>query len=251
MGLIIRKRGVFYKDGRPISEAEQARCRKLRIPPAYTNVQVYPKTAKLQATAVNVQGKKQYYYHKKYLDRQRKKRKARASRIDFAKIKSVTRRILARPSHPLWHDALALRMITVGYLRTGVREKRTGALGAFQLKKKHVTLHADGKTVSFNFPAKSGQRRQLDARDRTLHAALSRQRKSLLVGNARYETVRDLLRRIVGDDTVRLKNIRTAASMQLFRKHLKSSGGNEKVARKQTAAVIGHTPTVSKKFYLL
>lgn len=251
MGFITRKRGVFYKDGRPVSETEQERCRKLGIPPAYTKVEVYPKAAKLQATAVDAQGKKHYYYHEKYLDRQRKKRKARATQIDFAKIKSVTGRILAQPTHPSWDDALALRMIAAGYLRTGVQERDTGALGAFQLKKRHVTLRADGETVSFDFPAKSGQRRRFDAKDRALHAALSKQRSSLLVGDARYERVRDLLRKITRNDEIQLKDIRTAGSMQLFKRHLKETNGDETLARKQTADAIGHTPSVSKKFYLL
>jgi DNA topoisomerase IB len=112
-------------------------------------------------------------------------------------------------------------------------------------------MRSDGETVSFDFPAKSGQRRQFDARDRALHAALSRQRTPLLVGNARYERVRDLLRRIAGNEDIQLKDIRTAGSMQLFRKHLKAANGDEKVARQQTADTIGHTPAVSKKFYLL
>jgi len=252
MGVTTRKRGVFYKDGRPVSENEQERCRKLGIPPAYTKVEVYARNAKLQATAVDAQGKKHYYYHEKYLEQQRKKRKTRASQIDFSKIKSVTGRILAQPpTNASWHDALALRMIAAGYLRTGVQERETGALGAFQLKKKHVTLRSDGETVSFDFPAKSGQRRRFDAKDRVLHAALSKQKTPSLVGLAKYERVRDLLRRITGNDDIQLKDIRTAGSMQLFRRHLKNANGDEKVARQQTADTIGHTPAVSKKFYLL
>lgn len=252
MGVTTRKRGVFYKDGRPVSENEQERGRKLGIPPAYTKVEVYARNAKLQATAVDAQGKKHYYYHEKYLEQQRKKRKTRASQIDFSKIKSVTGRILAQPpTNASWHDALALRMIAAGYLRTGVQERETGALGAFQLKKKHVTLRSDGETVSFDFPAKSGQRRRFDAKDRVLHAALSKQKTPSLVGLAKYERVRDLLRRITGNDDIQLKDIRTAGSMQLFRRHLKNANGDEKVARQQTADTIGHTPAVSKKFYLL
>lgn len=251
MGVITRKRGVFYKDGRPVSENEQTRCRTLGIPPAYTDVQVFEPSAKLQATAVDGQGKKHYYYHAAFLEQQRRKRRQRASQIDFTKIKHVTGRILAQPTHASWHDALALRMIAAGYLRTGVQERETGALGAFQLKKRHVTLRADGETVSFDFPAKSGQRRRFDAKDRVLHAALARQRSPLLVGEAKYERVRDLLRKITRNDQIQLKDIRTAGSMQLFKHHLKKTNGDETLARKQTADTIGHTPAVSKKFYLL
>jgi hypothetical protein len=39
--------------------------------------------------------------------------------------------------------------------------------------------------------------------------------------------------------------------MQLFQRHLRESKGDETLARKVTAETIGHTPAVSKKFYLL
>ncbi|AUT19104.1 hypothetical protein DSLPV1_133 [Dishui lake phycodnavirus 1] len=249
--MITRKRGIFIRNGVRLSEPEQSRCQRLGIPPAYTNVIVYPKDARLQATAVDGQGKTHYYYHEKYLDAQRKKRKARASDIDFSKIRSVTGRILSQSGHPSWDDALTLRMIAAGYLRTGVAERETGALGAFSLERKHVTLRGDGETVVFDFPAKSGQRRLFEARDRVLHGALSKRRSGLLVGGAKYERVRDLLRKIVGNNDIQLKDIRTAGSMQLFQKHLRDLNGDEKLARKVTAETIGHTPAVSKKFYLL
>jgi DNA topoisomerase IB len=249
--MITRKRGIYYKGGVKLSEPEQSRCQKLGIPPAYTNVTVYPKYAKLQATAVDGQGKTHYYYHEKYLDAQRKKRKERATNINFSKIKSSTTRILSQNGHPSWDDALALRMIASGYLRSGVAERDTGALGAFGLERKHVKLKNDGETVVFDFPAKSGQRRLFEASDRILHRALSKRRSGLLVGNAKYERVRDLLRKIVGNENIQLKDIRTAGSMQLFEKHLKETKGDDKLARKITAETIGHTPSVSKKFYLL
>jgi len=251
---ITRRRGVFYEGGRPVSEAEQVRCRKIGIPPAYTDVRVFPASSKkLQATALDASGKKHYYYHDAFLDQQRRKRRARALQIDFSKIKNATSRILAKPkTHPSWDDALALRMIAAGYLRTGVQERETGALGAFQLTKRHIRLGADGETVSFDFPAKSGQRRRFDAKDRVLHAALSKQRTSrLLVGNAKYERVRDLLRKITRNDRIQLKDIRTAGSMQLYEQKLKKTDGDEALALKQTAETIGHTPAVSKKYYVL
>lgn len=250
--MITRQRGgLFTRDGVRVSDIEQRRCERLGIPPAYTNVVVYPRDSKLQATAVDGQGKMHYYYHEKYLDAQRKKRKARASDIDFSKIKSATGKILSQAAHPSWDDALALRMIASGYLRSGVAERETGALGAFSLERKHVKLRGDGETVVFDFPAKSGQRRLFEVRDRVLHGALSKRRGGLLVGKAKYERVRDLLRKIVGNKDIQLKDIRTAGSMQLFQRHLRSTKGDETLARKVTAETIGHTPAVSKKFYLL
>ena len=56
--MITRKRGVFYKGNRPVSDTEQIRCRKIGIPPAYTDVNVYSADDKLQATAIDGNGKK-------------------------------------------------------------------------------------------------------------------------------------------------------------------------------------------------
>ena len=53
------------------------------------------------------------------------------------------------------------------------------------------------------------------------------------------------------NDTLQIKDIRTAGSMQLFDKHLKKYNGDEKMAVDATANTIGHTPSVSKKYYIL
>jgi len=248
--MITRRRGIFYIGSRPVSEVEQLRCRKLGIPPAYTNVIVHPAGAKLQATAVDATGKTHYYYHEKFLEKQRKLRKVRSSQVDFSKIKSVTTKILGDPKHPQWDDALTLRMITTAYLRSGSRDNEN-ALGAMSLKRKHVKLSRDGETLTFDFPAKSGQRRFYEVRDKVLHEAISRQQKPLLSGNSSQIRVRDLLRNITGNDAMQIKDIRTAASMQLFQKHMKKFHGDEKKAVDATAETIGHTPSVSKKYYIL
>ena len=184
------------------------------------------------------------------LERQRKLRKGRATQIDFSKIKSVTARILADPKHSLWDDALTLRMIATAYLRSGSRDNDE-AFGAMSLRRKHVKLSKDGETLTFDFPAKSGQQRFYEVKDRVLHEAISRQQKPLLSGNSNHTRVRDLLRKITGNDTIQIKDIRTAGSMQLFQKHLKKYNGDEKKATNATAETIGHTPSVSKKYYLL
>jgi hypothetical protein len=119
------------------------------------------------------------------------------------------------------------------------------------LKRKHVKLIRDGQTLIFDFPAKSGQRRLYEVKDKVLHDAISRQQKPLLSGNSTHTRVRDLLRKITENDTIQIKDVRTAGSMQLFQKHMKKYDGDEKKAVNATAETIGHTPSVSKKYYLL
>ena len=177
-------------------------------------------------------------------------RKGRATQIDFSKIKSVTAKILGDPKHSLWDDALTLRMIVIAYLRSGSRDN-VDALGAMSLKRKHVKLSRDGQTLTFDFPAKSSQRRIYEVKDKVLHDAITRQQKPLLSGNSTHTRVRDLLRKITKNDTIQIKDVRTAGSMQLFQKHLKKYDGDEKKATDAAAETIGHTPSTSKKYYLL
>jgi hypothetical protein len=248
--MITRRRSVFYRAGRPVPAVEQERYRKIGIPPIYTNVEVYPTDPKLLATAIDGTGKKHYYYSEKFLEKQRKLRKGRATQIDFSKIKSVTAKILGDPKHSLWDDALTLRMIVIAYLRSGSRDN-DDALGAMSLKRKHVKLSRDGQTLTFDFPAKSSQRRIYEVKDKVLHDAIMRQQKPLLSGNSTHTRVRDLLRKITKNDTIQIKDVRTAGSMQLFQKHMKKYDGDEKKATDATAETIGHTPSTSKKYYLL
>ena len=88
-------------------------------------------------------------------------------------------------------------------------------------------------------------------KDKVLHDAITRQQKPLLSGNSTHTRVRDLLRKITKNDTIQIKDVRTAGSMQLFQKHLKKYDGDEKKATDATAETIGHTPSTSKKYYLL
>lgn len=248
--MITRKRGVFYNGSRPVSESEQIRCRKIGIPPAYTDVNVFKPGDKLQATAIDGNGKKHYYYHEDFLEKQRKLRKARSSNVDFSKIRSATTKILGDPQNKYWDDALTLRMIITAYLRSGSRDNEN-ALGAMSLRRKHVKLSKDGETLTFDFPAKSGQKRLYSVKDKTLHKAIMKQQKPLLSGNSTHDRVRDLLRKITGNSQMQIKDIRTAGSMQLFQKHMKKYDGDEKKAVDATAETIGHTPSVSKKYYIL
>ena len=55
--IITRTRGVYTKNGRPASDADQTRAKKLGIPPAYTDVCVFGPNAKLQATAMDATAK--------------------------------------------------------------------------------------------------------------------------------------------------------------------------------------------------
>jgi DNA topoisomerase IB len=252
--IITRTRGVYTKNGRPASDADQTRAKKLGIPPAYTDVCVFGPNAKLQATAMDAIGKKHYYYHERFKKTRRAKRKKRAETLDFKRIRAHTASILARPTHASHDDALALRMIALCYMRPGGASVRpTGSYGALSLQREHVKL-GPGKRVRFTYKAKSGVTRQCDVTDGVLHDALKRsirKRNARLTGKATRDGVTQLLRRIHGaTSALQIKDIRTAGAMRLF-KDASSRGGTDQDAVKQTAKMLGHKPSTCKKYYIL
>ncbi len=255
----IRKRGAYYSNnGRVVSKKEQSRARKLNIPPAYRDVCVYPQGYKLQATAVDKKGTLHYYYSDKHKATARNARKNRAASLQFSKIKTATAKILARPADPDFDSALALRMISTCYMRSGGVDRPTGNVGALTLRKEHVKLGKGGR-VSFRYPGKSGVERRCDIKDPVLFRSLRSVKKNYgrarLAGGATRGDVAGLLRKIHGNESLQLKDIRTAGAMKIYKKALVGKDKMDKRvlrdALKHTAAMLGHSPAVCKKFYTL
>ncbi|HEY2637068.1 MAG TPA: DNA topoisomerase IB, partial [Solirubrobacteraceae bacterium] len=162
-----RGRGFQYLDdnGERVEDPEVlARIAELAIPPAWQDVWIAVEPmGHIQATGVDAAGRTQYRYH----DRWRERRDARKFQdmIDFARsLPRVRRRVsrdLALEDMP--RDkvlALAVRLLDIGFFRIGSEEyAETGdSYGLATLLKEHVSLDGDG-VVTFDYPAKGGQRR--------------------------------------------------------------------------------------------
>jgi DNA topoisomerase-1 len=145
--------------GRPIKDEDAlARIEALRIPPAWKDVWISPRTtAKLQATGVDKAGRSQYLYHPEY--------RARQEQAKFDKLVRFAERLPAlrtamvehMQQEPLscdWTAAVAVRLINEGWFRVGderyARNYRT--FGITTLRKGHVRVR--GSRVSFRFRAK-------------------------------------------------------------------------------------------------
>jgi DNA topoisomerase I len=150
----VDSRGVRITD-----EAKLARIESLVIPPAWRDVRISPRAgAKVQATGLDVAGRRQYRYHPEFRARQDEEKFNRL--IGFAeRLPELRRSMAAHVEHdPLDRErvsAIALRLIDEGWFRVGsdryARESRT--YGITTLTKGHVTV--DRSKIVFRFPGKN------------------------------------------------------------------------------------------------
>jgi DNA topoisomerase-1 len=145
--------------GRPITdEAALARIDALRIPPAWKDVWISPRSnAKLQATGTDKAGRRQYLYHPEFRARQEQAKYDKL--IRFAERLPDVRAAMSEhlDGEPLsfeWTAAVALRLINDGWFRVGndryARSYKT--FGITTLRKGHVRVR--GSRITFRFRAK-------------------------------------------------------------------------------------------------
>jgi DNA topoisomerase-1 len=145
--------------GRPITdEAALARIDALRIPPAWKDVWISPRSnAKLQATGMDKAGRRQYLYHPQFRARQEQAKYDKL--IRFAERLPELRAAMSEhlDREPLsfeWTAAVALRLINDGWFRVGneryARSYKT--FGITTLRKGHVRVR--GSRITFRFRAK-------------------------------------------------------------------------------------------------
>jgi DNA topoisomerase IB len=167
-GITRSRRGKGFEyldpDGSRIDDPEElARIRALAIPPAWEEVWIcLAPNGHLQATGVDAAGRKQYVYHP--LWRSRRDQMKFDQMLDFARALPGMRRRVARDirNGELGRRqvlACALRMLDLGFFRIGSEDyaESNGSYGLATMRKHHVTLN--GKAISFDYEAKSGQRR--------------------------------------------------------------------------------------------
>lgn len=146
------KEGFTYltADGTPIrSKGVLARIRSLAIPPAWTDVEIAASPqAKVQATGHDSEGRKQYIYHPKQVERrQRKKyRKLLGLAQDLPRIRQATAEHLKQKGVGRERVlATIVRLMLRGYFRVGseryAEENKT--FGIATLQKRHLQIEGD------------------------------------------------------------------------------------------------------------
>ncbi len=162
-----RGRGFAYFDdgGERVNEREVLeRIGELGIPPAWNDVWICPyPDGHLQATGVDAAGRKQYRYH----DAWRARRDAEKF-ADMARFARALPRLRERVDADLTGAtaltrervlACAVRLLDRGFFRIGSEEYTVTneSYGLATMRKQHVKVR-DGRTMVFDYPAKSGKR---------------------------------------------------------------------------------------------
>jgi DNA topoisomerase IB len=161
-----RGKGFEYLDeeGRRIDDSELLeRISELRIPPAWEDVWVCPNPlGHIQATGIDVAGRKQYLYHDRW--RERQDRKKFDAMVHFAQALPDMRE---RVEHDLGGDgitrqrvlAAAVRLLDRGFLRIGGESyaEDNESYGLATMRKDHVTVTRE-HAINFDFTGKSGIR---------------------------------------------------------------------------------------------
>jgi DNA topoisomerase IB len=274
-----RGRGFEYLDAdgtRLTDEATVERIRALAIPPAWEEVWICPDpNGHLQATGVDAAGRKQYRYHDRW--RERRDQAKFDEMLEFAAgLPRLRRRVLKDlRGEDLGREqvlACAVRLLDRGFFRIGSEDyaERNESYGLATIQKAHVAVRGDEMT--FDYPAKSGQRRVLRVIDPEIAgivAALRRRRGGTddLLAYRRSRRWRDVtsveinayVKEATGGD-FSAKDFRTWNATVLAAVALAVSGevAGTKTGRrraisravKEVAHYLGNTPTVCRASYI-
>ncbi len=164
------RRGKHFRyldeSGAEITDPEViARIHDLVIPPAWRDVWICPApNGHIQATGLDVAGRRQYLYHPQWRARRDRAKHERVVLV-ATQLPAARRRVrqdLLQSGLPRTKVlALAFRLLDLAYFRAGGEgyAKANGSYGLATLRREHVRVVADG--VRFRYPAKSGQVRDV------------------------------------------------------------------------------------------
>jgi DNA topoisomerase IB len=273
-----RGRGFSYTDcdGGPVTDEETLeRIAQLAIPPAWQDVWICPDPfGHIQATGVDAAGRRQYLYHERWQQRaaQRKFEQVRQFARKLPALRRAVRRDIEREGMPKERAlACAVRLLDQGFFRIGGEEyaESNDSYGVATVLREHVSVN--GKEVTFDFPAKSGQRRIQSIRDPAALRAIEamRRRRSgppdLLVFkqngdwlDVRSTEINDYIQANAGEE-FSAKDFRTwhgtvLAAVELAQlSRQKSKASKEAAIREAVQRVaerLGNTPAVCRSSYI-
>jgi DNA topoisomerase I len=274
-----RGRGFEYLDesGERLTDPEVlARIAELVIPPAWEEVWICPYPGgHIQATGIDAAGRKQYLYHPRW--RARRDQQKFDEMLDFAAaLPRLRRRVmkdLGREDFARDHVlACAVRLLDRGFFRIGSEEYavENESYGLATIHKRHVRLRGD--VISFDYPAKSGQRRiqsVVDPEVATVVERLKRRRgggPELLAyldarrwRDVRSSDINEYVKTATGED-FSAKDFRTwnatvlaAIALAVAGPAAGSKTGRKRAinrAIKEVAHYLGNTPAVARSSYI-
>lgn len=118
------------------------RIKKLKIPPMWINVKINPSSkSKLQATGYDSKGRKQYIYHKNFIEKSKTNKFNKMNSFDYSKYSRVIRHHISKKD--LTRECVianALKIMEDLNIRVGNEnyKKQNGTFGITTLLKKHL-----------------------------------------------------------------------------------------------------------------
>lgn len=269
-------RGFRYldQDGVPLEEIDVERCKKLVIPPAWTEVWICPvENGHLQAVGTDAAGRRQYLYHPEWRIRRdlEKFEKMEGFAASLLKHRAESRRDLGGEELTLQRVvATTFSLLDIGMFRIGSDRyvEENGSHGLTTLEKQHV--HVDGKAVSFAYAAKSGQEVEVTVRDERVaevlrvlkHRRGGGDRLLAYKENGRWheidaDQVNGYIKGLLGDD-YSAKDFRTwrgtaIAALALARAKADSPTARKralKSAMEEVSRHLGNTPAIARSSYV-
>jgi DNA topoisomerase IB len=281
-GIRRRRRGKGFEyldeDGEKIADPEVLeRIGELRIPPAWADVWICPyPLGHLQATGVDAAGRKQYLYHQQW--RARRDQEKFDEMIDFARALPLMRKRVTRHlrGNELTRErvlACAVRLLDRGFFRVGGEDYavENESYGLATMRKEHVTVESSG-AITFDYPAKSGQRRVQSVVDPDVYEIVKElkrrrgggdellaYRDGRLWRDIKSADINEYVKRVTGGD-FSAKDFRTwnatvlaAVALAVSGQATKSKTGRKRAitrAIKEVAHYLGNTPAVCRSSYI-
>jgi DNA topoisomerase IB len=271
-------KGFIYLDGEGgrLADDEIERCKLLVIPPAWEQVWICPApNGHIQAVGTDDAGRRQYIYHEYWRTKRDKSKHDRVLQV-ASRLPRARRRVaqdLDLPGMP-YERALgtAFRLLDLGFFRIGgeAYAEANNSYGLATIRKEHVSI--EGRTVVFDFVAKSGQERYVATADDRVRAAVQYllDRQSEQPELLAYETdegwrdvtsteINAYIKTKVGGE-VSAKDFRTWHGTVIAAVSLAAANSTANTVAKRKRAVsqamkdvahyLGNTPTVAKKSYV-
>jgi DNA topoisomerase I len=281
-GIRRRRRGKGFQylddEGKKITDPEVLeRIDELRIPPAWGDVWICPYPfGHLQATGVDAAGRKQYLYHPRW--RARRDQEKFDEMIDFARALPLMRKRVARNlrGSELTRErvlACAVRLLDRGFFRVGGEDYavENESYGLATMRKEHVTVERTG-AITFDYPAKSGQRRVQSVVDPDVYEIVKRLKRRRGGGDEllayqegrrwrdiKSADINEYVKRVTGGD-FSAKDFRTwnatvlaAVALAVSGQASQSKTGRKRAmtrAVKEVARYLGNTPAVCRASYI-
>jgi DNA topoisomerase-1 len=265
----------FFKDRKIEDDEDLLRIKHLVIPPAWTNVWICPKAnSHLQATGLDVKGRKQYKYH---ADWNKFRNHTKFYRLhEFGKVLPAVRLQLEKDlSLPTLNQEKVLAAVVSLMERTNIRvgnnfyEKLYGSYGLTTLKDKHVKI--EGTKLKFAFKGKKGVMHDISIKNNKLSKIVKQCRD--IPGKELFQyfdengekhsidsgMVNDYIKKISDGSDFTAKDFRTWAGTVQALLALKSIGCCDTVTETKRRIVealdtvsqhLGNTRTVCKKYYV-